>query len=78
MITIVSVFLADALIAKAKLVPLVPMVVGIASLSIILLFDKRNEENREWGIIIMGIRQADITLVGRRRSDSRISSGFDT
>lgn len=43
-ITIVSVFLADALIAKAKLVPLVPMVVGIASLSIILLFDKRNEE----------------------------------
>lgn len=42
--TIVSVFLADALIVNAKLVPLVPMVVGIASLSIILLFDKRNEE----------------------------------
>lgn len=37
-------FLADALIVNAKLVPLVPMVVGIASLSIILLFDKRNEE----------------------------------
>ena len=36
-VVIVSVFLADALIAKAKLVPLVPMVVGIASLSIILL-----------------------------------------
>jgi len=49
-ITIVSVFLADALIAKAKLVPLVPMVVGMASLSIILLFDKRNEENREWAL----------------------------
>lgn len=30
------------------------------------------------GIIIIGIRQADITLVGRRRSDSRISFGFDT
>ena len=53
-ITIVSVFLADALIAKAKLVPLVPMVVGIASLSIILLFDKRNEENREWALSSWG------------------------
>ena len=30
------------------------------------------------GIVIMGICQADITLAGRRRSDSRISFGFDT
>lgn len=27
------------------------------------------------GIVIMGICQADITLAGRRRSDSRISLG---
>ena len=37
--TVVSAFLADAFIVNAKLVPLVPMIVGIASLSIILLFD---------------------------------------
>ena len=61
-ITIVSVFLADALIAKAKLVPLVPMVVGIASLSIILLFDKRNEENREWALSSWGFAKQILPL----------------
>ena len=62
-ITIVSVFLADALIAKAKLVPLVPMVVGIASLSIILLFDKRNEENREWALSSWGFAKQILPLL---------------
>ena len=62
-ITIVSVFLADALIAKAKLVPLVPMVVGMASLSIILLFDKRNEENREWALSSWGFAKQILPLL---------------
>ena len=62
-ITVVSVFLADALIAKAKLVPLVPMVVGIASLSIILLFDKRNEENREWALSSWGFAKQILPLL---------------
>ena len=56
-------FLADALIAKAKLVPLVPMVVGIASLSIILLFDKRNEENREWALSSWGFAKQILPLL---------------
>ena len=45
--TIVSVFLADALIVNAKLVPLVPMVVGIASLpsSCCLINETRKIEN---------------------------------
>ncbi len=63
-ITIISVFLADALIANAKLVPLVPMVVGIASLSIILLFDKRNEENREWVLSSWGFAKQILPLLG--------------
>ena len=62
-ITIVSAFLADALIANAKLVPLVPMVVGIASLSIILLFDKRNEENREWALSSWGFAKQILPLL---------------
>ena len=61
--TIVSVFLADALIVNAKLVPLVPMVVGIASLSIILLFDKRNEENREWALSSWGFAKQILPLL---------------
>ena len=63
MATIVSVFLADALIVNAKLVPLVPMVVGIASLSIILLFDKRNEENREWALSSWGFAKQILPLL---------------
>ena len=56
-------FLADALIVNAKLVPLVPMVVGIASLSIILLFDKRNEENREWALSSWGFAKQILPLL---------------
>ena len=62
-ITVVSVFLADALIANVQLVPLVPMVVGIASLSILLLFDKRNEENREWVLSSWGFAKQILPLL---------------
>lgn len=48
--TVVSVVLANLFIRDAKLVPLVPMVVAIAALSLILLFDKRDAENREWAL----------------------------
>ena len=36
------------LICNAKLAPLVPMIVAITALSIILILDNRDEENREW------------------------------
>ena len=45
-----SAFLANNFIENAKLMPLVPMIVGIAALSIITLLDKRDEDNREWTI----------------------------
>ena len=38
----------NTFITDAKLVPLLPMIIGITSLSVILLFDKRDDENREW------------------------------
>jgi uncharacterized protein len=46
--TIASALLASGFIANAKLVPLVPMIVGIASLSIMTLKDKNEPENKEW------------------------------
>jgi len=52
--TIASAVLSTMFIENAKLSPLVPMLVGIASLSIITLYDKQEDENREctfasWG-----------------------------
>jgi uncharacterized membrane protein YraQ (UPF0718 family) len=44
----VSAFLANRFITDAKLAPLVPMIVAIAALSIITLYDKNEQENREW------------------------------
>jgi uncharacterized membrane protein YraQ (UPF0718 family) len=47
-VTVVSVILSNSLIESDKLRPLVPMIVGIAALSVITLFDKQDDENREW------------------------------
>jgi uncharacterized membrane protein YraQ (UPF0718 family) len=46
--TIASALLASDFIEKAKLATLVPMLVGIISLSIITLKDKNDPENKEW------------------------------
>lgn len=43
-----SAFLAKAFISTPIFVPLVPMIVGIISLSLMTLFDKNDEDNREW------------------------------
>jgi len=52
--TTVSALLSSNLIENAKLAPLVPMMVGIAALSIITLLDKKDDENREWTISTWG------------------------
>jgi uncharacterized protein len=46
--TAASAILANTFISNPKLSPLVPMLVAIAALSIITLFDKKDEDNREW------------------------------
>lgn len=46
--TIASVILANIFITNAKIIPLVPIVVGVASLSLITLYDKRDSGNKEW------------------------------
>ena len=47
---IASAVLASHFIENAKMAPLVPMLVGIISLSIITIMDKNDSENREWAL----------------------------
>lgn len=47
-ITVASALIGNHLIADPKMSPLVPMLVGIIALSVITLFDHREEENKEW------------------------------
>lgn len=47
-VTVVSVLLANEFIENDKIRPLVPMIVGIITLSVITLLDRNDEENRSW------------------------------
>jgi hypothetical protein len=48
MITVLSVILSNILIENGKLMPLIPMLVAVACLSVMLYLDKSDEENRDW------------------------------
>ncbi len=61
--TVASALLSSNLIENAKLAPLVPMLVGIASLSIITLFDKNEDGNREWTISSWGFAKQILPLL---------------
>lgn len=61
--TIVSIVLANLFIGNAKLVPLVPMIVAITALSVILLFDKQDGENREWAFASWGFAKQILPLL---------------
>ena len=62
-VTAISALLANLFIGNAKLVPLVPMIVAITALSVILLFDKRDEENREWAFASWGFAKQIMPLL---------------
>lgn len=62
-VTAVSAILARLFVGNAKLVPLVPMIMAIAALSVILLFDKRDEENREWVFASWGFAKQILPLL---------------
>ena len=61
--TLLSAWLATVFIADAKLVPLVPMIVGIAALSVMLLCDKGDAENREWALSSGGFAKQIMPLL---------------
>lgn len=62
LVTIASVFAAH-FIEDPKLAPLLPMIVGIASLSIITLKDKQDDENKEWTIASWGFAKQILPLL---------------
>lgn len=61
--TAASAILSTVLVHDAKLTPLMPMVVGIASLSVITLLDKRDPENREWTLSSWGFAKQIMPLL---------------
>ncbi len=62
-LTVVSTVLAIVFVPNPKLVPLVPMIVAVASLSAILLFDKQDEENKEWALSAWGFAKQILPLL---------------
>jgi uncharacterized membrane protein YraQ (UPF0718 family) len=62
-ITVVSAILSNNYIENAKLSPLVPMMVGIAALSIITLLDKRDDDNKEWTMSAWGFAKQILPLL---------------
>lgn len=62
-LTGLSIVWANLSVANARLVPLVPMIVAVALLSIILLFDKRDGENREWALASWGFAKQIMPLL---------------
>ncbi|NTV84996.1 MAG: hypothetical protein HGA23_11970, partial [Bacteroidales bacterium] len=62
-VTALSAVLSSYYILDAKLSPLVPMLVGIASLGIITLLDKKDEDNREWTISTWGFAKQILPLL---------------
>lgn len=58
-----SIIPAKAFIANPAFVPLVPMITGIISLSLMTLLDKHNEENREWTLSAWGFAKQIMPLL---------------
>jgi len=61
--TAVSGVLASVYVPDPKLAPLIPMLVGIAALSILTLFDKNDEDNREWTYATWGFAKQILPLL---------------
>ncbi|MCK9322299.1 MAG: permease, partial [Bacteroidales bacterium] len=56
-------FLSSTYIQDAKMAPLVPVLVGIAGLSIITLLDKRDPDNKEWTLSTWGFAKQILPLL---------------
>lgn len=61
--TAVASIFSSLFITDTKLSPLLPMIVGIAALSIITLFDKKDQENKEWTISTWGFAKQILPLL---------------
>ncbi|MFA5324669.1 MAG: permease [Bacteroidales bacterium] len=62
-VTGVSAILSSSFIENTKMIPIVPMLVGIISLSIITLLDKQDQDNREWTLSSWGYAKQILPLL---------------
>lgn len=60
---IASAILSTLYIENSKIAPLVPMIVAIAALSIITLYDKKGEDNKEWTLSSWGFAKQILPLL---------------
>jgi uncharacterized membrane protein YraQ (UPF0718 family) len=63
-VTALSAVLSSTFIENQKIIPLVPMMVGIILLSVITLLDKNDEENRSWTIATWDFAKLILPLLG--------------
>lgn len=61
--TVLSAILAKTFIANPAFIPLVPMIVGIAALSLMTLLDKQDEDNRAWTLSAWGFAKQILPLL---------------
>lgn len=61
--TALAALMSSLFIENAKMMPLIPMIVAIASLTLILLFDKRDDENRAWVLSSWGFAKQILPLL---------------
>lgn len=59
----VSAVLANIFVTNPVFIPLIPIVVAIAALSIITLYDKRDEDNKEWTLSAWGFAKQIMPLL---------------
>ncbi len=62
-VTGLSALLSGMMIDSARIRPLVPVLTGIAALSVITLLDKNDEENREWTLSSWGFAKQIMPLL---------------
>lgn len=63
-LTAVSTYLSITFVENTKLVPLVPMIVAIVSVAVILLYDKNDDDDRDWAIASWGFAKQIMPLLG--------------
>ncbi len=62
--TLISIYLSFTFVSDSKIQPLIPMLVGIAALTIITLLDEGDPDNREWTLSTWGFAKQIMPLLG--------------
>jgi len=61
--TLLSAYLSVSLVSDPKMIPLIPMLVGITALSLLTLYDKNDSDNKEWTLSTWGFTKQILPLL---------------